>query len=454
MVSKTNTFATLPAEMVLDLNKVDFTKSERDYAIKFISGLMKRSWRETGTIDALIETPKEYFRKAFNGQYLKWLSKLEKNDIISINSSYSNYYNNIYSKSYSINNKYIPPPIMWHTFEPIDLKTVGYSVKNSNLGREFSDIKSMVLEDFKKLRIDYNILLELTRKEVDLVKIELFKCNDEIERETMEVIFREDRREKKYWMSKTNALEKAKSLNRLLIQDENRFYIMDEFEFILMKKHAIYISYQDCITNMEKGNFFASRNSTNNRLDTNLTNMAKVLTDEICKKNNLIQFDLCNSQFAILSDLLEDNLYTEDFEIFKIQSYNGTLYEYIMEKLNIEKRKTAKTMMFELMFSKETFNSPLKKELKKIFPSVVKTVDNYKAEHGYNKFSIMLQKRESEIFIDGIWKKIKKKKLFCITKHDCVIFKQEDSEKIKSIILSEFEKIKFKGKLVEEKFVS
>ena len=55
-------------------------------------------------------------------------------------------------------------------------------------------------------------------------------------------------------------------------------------------------------------------------------------------------------------------------------------------------------------------NNILKDKLKILFPSVVEVVDAYKKENGYNKFSISLQQRESGIFIDGLWKQIKKKK--------------------------------------------
>ena len=62
----------------------------------------------------------------------------------------------------------------------------------------------------------------------------------------------------------------------------------------------------------------------------------------------------------------------------------------------------------------------------------------------------MLQKRESEIFIDGLWKELKKKKLFCTPKHDCLIVKEKDSERVEKIIESYFKKIKFKGKIIKE----
>ena len=102
------------------------------------------------------------------------------------------------------------------------------------------------------------------------------------------------------------------------------------------------------------------------------------------------------------------------------------------------------------MFSKEDLRSNLKTKLKTLFPSVVDIVDEYKRENGYATFSVMLQKRESEIFIDGLWKKIKSAKIFCTPKHDCLIVKRKDADKVEKIINEYFNKIKFKGKIIKE----
>ena len=131
-MSKTiNTFVTLPPILVEDFEKIAFTKVERNYALKFIDNLMKRSFREYGMIDGFVETPKNYFRKAFNSHYLIWLNKLIFAKIIISNNSYSNSVYNIYSKSYSINTKYTTTPIMWLTFEETPLKSVPYTSKLS-----------------------------------------------------------------------------------------------------------------------------------------------------------------------------------------------------------------------------------------------------------------------------------------------------------------------------------
>src|SRR5690606_20691072 len=154
-----------------------------------------------------------------------------------------------------------------------------------------------------------------------------------------------------------------------LIQDGEDFYIMSEIEFILRKKISVLQAYTDSINKLYDKKIYGKRNNTNNRLDTNLTNMAKILVKDICERNDLVQLDLCNSQFAILSHYLEDRLCTNDFKAFREQSYNGRLYEYVQEELTLKNREEAKKVTFELMFSKEDLNTERKERLKKLFPT-------------------------------------------------------------------------------------
>jgi len=49
-----------------------------------------------------------------------------------------------------------------------------------------------------------------------------------------------------------------------------------------------------------------------------------------------------------------------------------------------------------------------------------------------------------------LWTEIKKNKLFCTPKHDCLIVKREDKETVSKIISDYFEKIGFKGKIIQE----
>ena len=82
-----------------------------------------------------------------------------------------------------------------------------------------------------------------------------------------------------------------------------------------------------------------------------------------------------------------------------------------------------------------------KNKLKELFPSVIQWIDNYKNEYGYESFSVMLQLKESEIFIEKLWKSIKEKGLFCISRHDSLIYKMENQSEIESIVINYFKEI-------------
>ena len=446
---KQNILVTIPKELLDKVESLGLSKRERDFSIKFIDNLMKRSFRKYGVVDNLVETPHKYIEKITHRRYKSWLDKLIAKNIIITSASYSNKINNIYSKSYSIYNNYTPC-IMTPTFNKEAYVSTSYTSKKQEMTPEQIKIKNMVIEDFKQLKFDYKLMTDILDKVLEDTVIEGFKINSNVTKDVMQVTFREGRKERKEWMNKTTALRKAEENRTLLIQDDHSFYLMDESEFILKKKLALYISYKDAITKFDKKIFFAGRNDKNNRLDSNITNMANLLTDELCRQNNLVKFDLCNAQFSILSYIIEDKLNTEDFQNFKSHSYAGTLYNFVKDELKMSSRNHAKKSMFELMFSKETLVSQDKNKLKEVFPSVIELVDRYKKEHGYAEFSVMLQKKESEIFIDGLWRMFKDKKMFCLTKHDCVIFKKEDEEKAVRMIQQYFDKIKFKGKIVKE----
>lgn len=217
--------------------------------------------------------------------------------------------------------------------------------------------------------------------------------------------------------------------------------------YIESKRMAVFFAYNLSLESLIKEAYRAKRNTTNYRLDTNLTNMGSELVDDICRQNNLVQIDLKNSQFAILSLVLSNYIDKEDFELFALLSGRGWLYEYIAKELSLESRKRGKLSMFEIMFGKRKSDSLMKQRVTQLFPSVVEWIDDYKKEYGDDKFSVMLQNEESKIFIDNIYKVIKMQKMFCLTKHDSVIVNIRDREAVLKIIEDYFLKIGLQGSL-------
>jgi hypothetical protein len=59
----------------------------------------------------------------------------------------------------------------------------------------------------------------------------------------------------------------------------------------------------------------------------------------------------------------------------------------------------------------------------------------------------MLQLKESNIFIDGILRLIKTKKIFCLTKHDSLIVKENDMDMVLKMAQEFFNKIDFEYNL-------
>jgi L-rhamnose mutarotase len=100
--------------------------------------------------------------------------------------------------------------------------------------------------------------------------------------------------------------------------------------------------------------------------------------------------------------------------------------------------------MITILFS-SNYNSKGKKEFKSLFPEVHEWLHAYKKEHGYKNISITLQKMESKLFIDKIYITLKKRGVFCLTKHDSLIIRHNDLGKIMRTLESVCKKSSFSG---------
>lgn len=440
---KTTSYISLPYQLVEDIKSLKLSKQYEGYAYKFIGIIMRNNWLDDKNIFDYTEISSKYIQKVFNSlHYTKWINPMLELEIIQRDNLF--YFGNEGNKSlyYKINNKYFNSLVLIDTIDNKPLQTVSYSdITTLN----FKDKKYLdwFKSDMETIDIDVEKMNVIMNKKIDSVKPSDFYVNEDIVERTIQLNYDKQ----KFFISREKAIEKAKNLNLDLIKDGKR-YVIDSLEaHIAKKKDSLRISYSNAILDLKMNKLRATRNTTNNRLDTNITNLCADLTDEICNNNNLIQIDLNNSQFALLSHWLTGTLDTSDFKLFKSLSISGELYDYIKDKLSLKSRKEGKIAMFEILFSSRKNNTPNKKMLKEIFPTVIKWIDDYKSVNGDEAFSVALQKLESKIFIDTILTKIKKNKLFCITKHDSVILKNENKEQILEIINEEFNKIGLEHKL-------
>lgn len=432
----------LPSKLVNAINTLDLSQTYKSHCFKFIGLLLRDSLDINGDLISFSPKPQEYLKLAFDNYYSKWLHKLLNKEIIIRSENYSEIEGICYY--YKINPIFFSEDITSTTlcnqksYKP--LISVGYKDIIKNITKDNNEYYNWFIKDMESLSINYDKLEEILATKLKTITIDNFEIDEQIKDKSI-FLCENGLTSKGFYIKTENAIQMANSKGMHLIKDEDKYKIDFIENFIKKKKEAIEFSYQNSILRLKNKNYVGSRNKTNNRLDTNITNLSSLLVDEICLQNFLIQIDLSNSQFVILANHLKDKLFSDDYYLFKKLSIQGNLYSYIKEKLSLKTIEEAKNAMFEILFSSHNNRTSNKAKLKRLFPTVVKWIDDYKSKFEYQNFSILLQKIESDLFIDKILKRVKKQKFFCLTKHDSLIIRKEDYETILAITENEFESI-------------
>ena len=192
---------------------------------------------------------------------------------------------------------------------------------------------------------------------------------------------------------------------------------------------------------LDQKSFYAKRNNTNNRLDTNFTNLPKALMNEIKAKNGLLEIDAVNSQPAILANLIKDEVnddYVQD-------AINGQLYERVAEEMKWSRDKTKHGIMVTF-FSPEIHSNNLKSTLIKLYPETMRYIDDFKSQNGYRELAISMQKKESALYIDGVLDKVYSLGIIAISKHDSIIFHSKDQDVVEKVFIDVMNKNGFELK--------
>ena len=244
-----------------------------------------------------------------------------------------------------------------------------------------------------------------------------------------------------YSCSLETALQKAKSLKVDLIEFEKKWYLMNLFDFIQQKVSERSILYAHQLFDLANKNFYASRNSTNNRLDHNLTALKKELFNVIrFEGEELIEIDITNSQFAVcgwINPNLDENFLKEASE--------GTFYENLAKSFNITRIEAKELIIKKFAFGMHGNMIKMKEfpKLNRLYPKFIKWVGDFKKENGYKSFAIMLQKKESKIIIDGLLKILIEKGYNVFPVHDSIRVKKSEVLIVKSIAEEYFKSINF-----------
>ena len=254
------------------------------------------------------------------------------------------------------------------------------------------------------------------------------------------------------------------------------------------KKH----SYLTSIAMIEDKRFRRfSRNKTNNRLDTNFTNLKSDFRQFLI--GDFVSIDLANSQPFLLSQLLGEIFTTIttntiprvyscsilDFDLvkefgkqtfnnllkthqnevfldfgellnFQISCINGTFYEDFLDQIKSESntRGQIKKMLFAVLFSQNLMHKdfikfiPYQKEktlFASVYPSIYHVIKALKDED-HSKLAVLLQKIEAQVFIDTICRDLVKQGITPLTIHDSIIVESNHTERALCVCDNTFKK--------------
>ena len=185
-----------------------------------------------------------------------------------------------------------------------------------------------------------------------------------------------------------------------------------------------------------------NRNSTNNRLDTNLTNLASDLKPFIVGWEDMVYLDLKNSQPVLFNTVLKE-LYIKGSSVLKSEidnyrkaTFAGKWYEELMTIFEAD-RDSCKEIWMCIAYSQNKSYQNYKKPFKKAYPEIYKIIESIKSSD-YKNFAISLQKLESEIFIDKICKLLVAVDIIPFTVHDALIVKKSDQDQTLQIMENVF----------------
>lgn len=327
------------------------------------------------------------------------------------------------SKSYKIASEYMG-------------KTVAVEIQNKNINKKIAEqikrakswkVKNLEFaksEYFKTFRID---VAGANKAILDKTVLELIDLSKKVDvnlskQEVIDII------ECKHQLDKNRAL--------LMIANRN------EMLNILHR----YMVYTTRINAINEGFLFFKRNSTNGRLDSNLTSLPSFLRPFIISTEKLKHIDIKNSQPYFLYTVLMNS---SDIEPSELKRYGelvitGKLYEFLLDEYikqtgYLRTRDQMKKMLFKIFYSKTTSFKMQKDFFAKQFPTIMQYINKVNAKE-HNTLSVMLQTRESYAILDIIMPLLEQKGIRPYTIHDSFLCKENEANTVVDI---------FNNKLVE-----
>lgn len=330
-------------------------------------------------------------------------------------------------KGYKIPSEYLSHPIP----VKIDCKKINARILKQIEANRVSKKDSMAFAKSKYMKgfkIDVNAALEsIKQKTVDDILMLCENLNIKATRERAEEVL--------------SMNHKWPMIN---LKSEILFHEQGKTLYSIIHRYIVHITRVNAIND---GYLFFKRNTTNNRLDSNLTSLPSYLRKHIIAPEPLVNVDIKNSQPFFLYAVLKDDLTIEASELTKFGELvmNGKLYEYMIEKYDesfgkVKTRKEMKTLVFRVLFSKIERRQPEKIFFRSVFPSIMEFVDSTNQKEN-NVLAILLQKKEAYCVLDVVMPRLKELGIVPLTIHDSFVCFQNEAEMLKKTFNDEMFKL-------------
>jgi hypothetical protein len=459
----------IPEKLVKAIDNLKLKKNAKNQAYSFIDYLMEQYLYDKDNLKytEYISIPSQTLRKDLftKDYYESFMKPLCKKEIIE---RYPFHFPKDGSKGkcfgYKINMRYLD----FNALISVDYK----QYKNRKAKSKPVNQLQWVIEDLKQLDFDTQSMINYT---VNFDIDSFVERNDEIKDDQVEVVM--NRSGKTFpvvsSMEKVRADVKKSVVSKDIIKYKGEIYIEPYHKFKKRKETCKKLALFYAISRIESQDFYASRNETNNRLDTNLTNLDKVFFENSFIKldgEDLSEIDLKNAQPTLLCYILRTfndpnhplkpiisnyqfptlELSNSDVQNFMEYASSGLLYEKIGKIGNWE-RSVSKKIFLRIMFSKPNRNFSHKTLLASRFPSIIQWMNDFKklnsGSSSDSPLSDLLQKMESATFIDDVYYTLKEEGYHVFSKHDCILCKESDREKVKQRMVEILDKYGFMYKL-------
>lgn len=200
-----------------------------------------------------------------------------------------------------------------------------------------------------------------------------------------------------------------------------------------------YMIYSTRINAINDGFLFFKRNTTNGRLDTNLTSLPSFLRPYLISSEKLMNIDIKNSQPYFLYTLImnQPDINKEELANYSDLVINGTLYEFLVEEYKkktgyMRTREQMKKMLYKIFFSKVVSFPNQKQFFGGLFPTIMSYINNTNAGKN-NTLALFLQSKESYTVLDVVMPLLEKMAIRPFTIHDSFVCKETEAIEIQEI---------------------